>query len=881
MILSPISATTWARLRADAGRLTAAGIAIVLGTGFAAAVLLANGVLERTAYASVTTGLAGADVVINAGFGPDGESQEIDAADARTVADVDGVAIAAPTSSTYASLVNGARSDLPVVTDLPALPGLRTPVPEEGRLPTGLGEIALSSSVADRLRIGVGEEVTVELYRPTTDAGGEPTAEVVQQPLSVVGVLPGGLASELASSGSGLVTAETLADWNRVQEIPTSPEQLLVVAEDGVSPEDLRDRVSAALPGTTVLTADEQAEETIARFLDGVDVLTAVALGFAALALFVAGFVITNTFSVLVAQRTRQLALLRCVGATRGQVRREVLGQAAVLGLLASLAGVALGTVLASIAAAVVSASQPQLELPGVVWPTPLAVLVPVLAGVLVTVGAAIPPARAATRVAPLAALRPVDGPDLRRRASWLRIVLAVGFLAVGGATLAFGLALSGSGDAYGTLVAAAGAGLTFIGVMIGALFVVPPIVSGAGRLLARLVPGDGGAAVRLAAVNGVRNPRRTTSTAAALLIGVTLVSTVAVGAATTQASLLRLFDQEWPVDVSVGGSGGAEYGTDAPPELAASVLAAASGVAQVVDSEPLRGTRALVSVPGQPEDADLSVQGIDPDRGRVLSSDPLVLEPLADGTVVVPGSIAEEVAIQDGQILLLTREDGGELEVTAAVTDLPGRALVLASDDLQVLDPQAPVTRLWIDLDDALATGDPAEAVAAVDAVRDAVSETGAGAVLVEGAAAERATFQQVIDTLLGVLTGLLAVTVLIAVVGVANTLSLSVVERTRESALLRALGLTRRQLRGTLAAEGVLLAGAGTVLGLALGSFYGWLGAASVLGAVTDGGVLFDLPVGRLLLVVLGAVTAGLLASVLPGRRAARSAPVAALAE
>ncbi len=881
MILPPISATTWARLRADAGRLTAAGIAIVLGTGFAAAVLLANGVLERTAYASVTTDLAGADVVVISGVDQTGEDREIDAADARAVADLDGVAVSAPTTSTYASLVNGARSDFPTVSDLPALPGLRTPVPDEGRLPTGAGEIALSSSVADRLRTAVGEQVGVELYRETIDAAGEPSFEVVEQQLDVVGVLPGGLASQLASSGSGLVTAETMAGWNRVQGLPTGPEQLLVVADDGVSPDELRDRVTAVLPGTSVLTADEKAEETIVEFLDGVDILTAVALGFAALALFVAGFVITNTFAVLVAQRTRQLALLRCVGATRGQVRREVLGQAALLGLLASLAGVVLGTVLATIAAALVSSAQPQLELPSVVWPTALAVLVPVLAGVLVTVGAAIPPARAATRVAPLAALRPVDGPDLRRRASWLRVVLAVGFLAVGGVMLAFGLALSSSGNVYGTLVAAAGAGLTFVGVMIGALFVVPPIVSGAGRLLARLVPGDGGAAVRLAAVNGVRNPRRTTSTAAALLIGVTLVSTVAVGAATTQASLLRLFDQEWPVDVSVGGSDGADYGTDVQPELAASVLAAASGVAQVADSEPLVGTRALVSVPGQPEATDLQVLGITPERGRALSSNPLVLEPLADGTVVVPGSLAQQVAIQDGQTLRLTREGGGGIEVTAAVTDLPGRGLVLTPDDLQTLDPRAPVTRLWIDLDDSLATGDPAEAVAAVDAVRDAVSEAGVGAVLVEGAAAERATFQQVIDTLLGVLTGLLAVTVLIAVVGVANTLSLSVVERTRESALLRALGLTRRQLRGTLAAEGVLLAGAGTVLGLALGSFYGWLGAASVLGAVTDGGVLLDLPVGRLLLVVLGAVAAGLLASVLPGRRAARSAPVAALAE
>ena len=875
-----ISATTWARLRADAGRLTAAGIAIVLGTGFAAAVLMANGIVERTAFASVNTGLAGADVVVTGGDA-DGMFVPLEDGAAEEVGELDGVQVAAVTTSTYASVVNGARSDVVVVTDVPALPGFRTPVPLEGRLATADGEIAVSESVAERLRTGVGDEISVQLY-DFSQVDGEGMPPLVEQPLLVVGITPGGLASSIGASGSGLVTAGTIDGWEEVQGSEGGgPETLLVAAEDGVSPEVLRDRVAEALPGSTVRTSDEEAQATISDLLDGVDVLTAMALGFAALAMFVAGFVITNTFAVLVAQRTRQLALLRCVGATKGQVRREVLGQAAVLGFLASLLGLAVGTGLATVAATLVARSQPQLDLPGTAWPDLLAVLVPVGAGVLVTVGAALAPARAATRVSPLAALRPADGPDLRKRASWLRVALAVGLLGLGGAGLALGLSMSSDGSTTGALVAAVGGGVSFAGVLVGALFVVPPMVTAAGGLLARLVPGDAGAAVKLAAVNGVRNPRRTTSTAAALLIGVTLVSTVAVGAATTQASLLEVFDQEWPVDVSVGGSDQADYGLEVEPPLDDALIAAVTGVGDVAESEQLLGSRAVVLLPGRSEGPDLQVRGVDPDRGRLITETPVALEALADGTAVVPGSLAEEIGLEDGRQLTLEREDGGELAVTAAVSDIGGRALILTRDDLTALDPQAPVTRVWLDLDDALATGDPAEAVAAVDRVRDAVSEAAAGSVRVEGAAAERASFQQVIDTLLRVLTGLLAVTVLIAVVGVANTLSLSVVERTRESALLRALGLTRRQLRGTLAAEGVLLAGAGTVLGLVLGGVYGWLGAASVLNAVTSGGVQPDLPLGRLALVVVGAVAAGLLASVLPGRRAARAAPVAALAE
>lgn len=875
-----ITASTRARLRADSGRLLSAGVAIVLGTGFAAAVLMAGGVVERTAYASVTTDLAGADLVV----APDPGAAEwvpLDAESVERAAAVDGVQDVAATTTTYASLVAGARTDTPVVSDLPDLPGLRTPEPVEGRLPVAAGEIALDQAVAERLRTSVGDAVSVRLYTSQVDRSGFPVER--ELPVEVVGVLPGGLGSTLGASGSGLVTSATLAAWAAAQGADDGPERLLVVAADDADATALREALAAELPGLLVRTADEEAQATLALLLDGVDVLTMTALGFAALALFVAGFVITNTFAVLVAQRTRQLALLRCVGATRGQVRREVLGQAALLGLVASLVGVAVGTAVATVAARLVASAQPQLDLPTVVVPGVLAVLVPVLAGVVVTVGAALAPARAATRVAPLAALRPADGPDLRHRTSWVRVGLAAGFVVVGALVLALGVRLGSDGDLYGPLLAAAGAGVTFVGVLVGAVLVVPRVVGGSGRLLARLVPGDAGAAVGLAAANGVRNPRRTTSTAAALLIGVTLVSTVAVGAATTQASLLRVFDAQWPVDVAVGGSERADYGSATEPELDDALVAALTGADDVVGSAVLRGTRVTtedgtdVAAPG----LSLLVRGVDPAAGRAVAETEGALAPLADGTAVVPDGLAAQTGIEDGGTLRLTADDGSELEVTAQVTALGGRALVLTPADLDRLDPQAPVTGLWLDLDDALAQGDPARAVAAVDALREAVSQTAAGSVRVEGAAAERASFQQVVDTLLTVLTGLLAVAVVIAVVGVANTLSLSVVERTRESALLRALGLTRRQLRGTLAAEGVLLAGAGTVLGLVLGGVYGWLGATSVLAAVAGGQVTPDLPWDRLALVVVGAVVAGLLASVLPARRAARAAPVAALAE
>jgi putative ABC transport system permease protein len=269
----------------------------------------------------------------------------------------------------------------------------------------------------------------------------------------------------------------------------------------------------------------------------------------------------------------------------------------------------------------------------------------------------------------------------------------------------------------------------------------------------------------------------------------------------------------------------------------------------------------------------------LDPATATAVVRAPETVDGLGDATVVVGEGLAEDLGITDGDTTTLTglAADGSALagdgvRRTAVVTPL-GYGMAVTPGTWADLDVDASSGMVndeaWVRL------ADDADPGVVVPAVQDALSDT---AVLVAGAAVERAMYEQVIDTLLAVVVGLLAVAVVIALIGVANTLSLSVIERRRESATLRVIGLSRRRLRGTLAIEGVLIAGVGAALGIVLGVVYGWAGAATVLGVI--GEVSLDVPWGHVAVVLAVSVVAGFLASVLPGRSAARTSPVAALA-
>ena len=843
---------TLAQMRRSLGRLVAAGVAIVIGTAFVAATLIAGNVITQTMNASVAAQFADADLVVASPAG-------LTASDVAAIDAVEGVETADPVRLTYLDLSNGSKRVFQMGVPVPSDERFQALEVAEGAFPSGPGQVALPESVAERLGVGLGDTVT-SLRSEWDDTLPEGGYADVTEPLTVVGTTDDPYGAYAQMGGAAVVDASDLAAWDDALRAPDEPEptysSAVVALAAGADLESARSAVLATAPDeTTALTPAEHAQEVARSMTGDRDVFTFVILGFAAVALVVAALVIANTFQVLVAQRTRTLALLRAVGAKKGQLARSVLSEATILGLASSVAGVVLGGLLTQAALLVARAADLGVPVPATITVTPAVVLVPIAVGTIVTVVASLAPARAATRVSPLEALRPADAPTVRGGGT-VRLVLASLLTLGGAALLAAGVALGADNPEAGILVAVAGGAVSFVGVLVGAVFWLPKVVA----LVGRLIAGTGSTA-RLAAANTLRNPRRTTATSTALLIGVTLVAMMSTGAASARSSLDSALDDQYPVDVMVAAD---TYGPtgETVPDAVVRAVSGVEGVSRVVE---LTGTSATL-----PDDYWVPVHGVDPGQARDVVRSPDVLAAFGPGTAMISEYDADSYGLVDGEEVTLTGPAGDTVDVTVRIGAV-GDSWLVTPEDARALDPAAVASRLWIGLDD------PESATQVVPAIQDSIVETDAP-VDVIGVAVERATMQQVIDTVLGVIVGLLAVAVVIALIGVANTLSLSVIERRRESATLRAIGLSRAQLRWMLAIEGMLIAGVGAVLGVVLGVLYGWAGSASALRVVGD--VSLTVPWRDVALVIVVALVAGLVASVVPGRAAARTSPVAALA-
>lgn len=818
---------TIAGVRANAGRLVASTVAIVIAVAFVVATLVLNETSASTVFAATGAEYVEADVVV---VSDDYASLEEEAAVLAGLASVRAVA---PTVETSVQAVVPGRGGAQYV-QVEAVaddPSLRWQQVASGALPTGLGEVAVN----ERLGAGVGDVLDLTTFDNELGTTATSTA-------TVVGVVDLGGDPTASVFGRAFATTGQVRAWGAGDPVQ------LRVAGTGAAPDALAAEVRAALDGSpvTVRTGTEQAEAEAAELTGDTVALTTTLLAFAAVAVLVAGLVIANTFAVLLAQRTRELAMLRCVGATARQVRRSVLAESLVIGIVASVLGVVAGVGLAAAVSAIAAASDSPVPLSGLSVP-PVAVVAGLVLGTVVTVVAALAPARAATRLSPLAALRPVDPAPVRSRSGAGRLVLGLLLLLPGAGLLAMGVV------AAQALLAVAGGAVSALGVVVLAQRAVPPVVAAVGRLVGRVggVPGE------LAAGNAGRNPRRTAATATALLIGVTLTTAMVVGAASTRSTATAALDSSYPTDVVVEGQG------SALPEALLTDLLGIDGVAAVA---PVLGAE---------------VQGPDGEPARVLGYDVTVAQtvlrsdadtPLPQpGVAVVPTFLADVWGLATGDRLTLTSQ-GRSLTTEVQVVPADQR-LAITVQDLGKLAPDAVTDSVWLRLDD---DGDRAQS-AAVDRVTDAVG-TAVPLAQVSGAVSVRAALDDLLDVLLLVVTGLLGVAVVIALIGVGNTLALSVVERRQESGLLRALGLSRRQLRATLAWEAVLVAAVAAVMGVVLGCVYGLAGTASVLGSTGD--VILTVPWAQVAAIVVASTLAGLLASVLPARRAARISPVSAIA-
>jgi putative ABC transport system permease protein len=808
-------------------RLIASIIAIAVGVAFAAATFFLSASLEKSISAQVAGPAQGASLVVSSTY-----KDMVPPALITKLAKQPGVTKVHATATSIFEQKTGSGSVLLLLRELPDADSATKAV--DGRMPTAKGEVAFTEAFAKARKVTVGS--TLEIY--SQDRSQTAT-------LTVVGIIKPG---DEYGDPSGTFAVATQDDLLRPSSYGSTGYTTAMAF--GGDPTALKSSVQSmsevTSKGLTVQTGTEYLDELKKGIKDTLSVITNFLLGFAAVALFVGALVIANTFSILVAQRSRQLALLRCVGATRSQVFRTVLGEALLMGVVGGVVGVLGGGIFAFLLVQIAKAAKLGLNDFAI---TPTAILVPLGIAIVITLFAALRPALRSTRVAPLAALQPQLEPTTGRRAS-LPVLITGAIFAVGGiAGLLYSAIKPGWTSSTNTnfiIVGVIAGFVSMVGILMIGTIIVPALAKLVGLIPARL----GGVPGQLAAENSGRNPKRATATASALLIGITLISMATVGAATASATEQRAMDKQFPSDLTVTAS----------TDISDSVLARIQKVPVVASAEKVGTGQVAINGSTDPQ----VVLGMGPGVRDVLRYQAYV-DGLADDTILV----TPEMKIAAGSMVTITG-DKGTVSLRAV---LPARGLSAPAVTLTALSRVSGTIaqQAWVRLTD---TND---ANAKIEAISSELQDV--PGVQVSGGVQGREQIQQILNIVLGVVIGLLAASVLVAIVGISNTLSLSVLERTRESALLRALGLTRPQLRGMFGAEAMVLAAVGVLLGIGLGIGYGIAGSFALMSKSLSE-VVVQLPWVYLLGILAFGLGAGYLASVLPSIRAGKVQPASALA-
>ena len=715
----------------------------------------------------------------------------------------------------------------------------------EGRLPEAPGEVALIKDVADSENVSVGQ------------SGIELATKVGLRPVTLVGVFKYG---DVESIGGATVVLTTFDDAQRWFDREDQTSLVFATAEPGLTEAELTTRIRAALPDTIkVETATENAQAQSDDIGDEISgFLTPALLTFAGVALFVGAFIIFNTFSITVAQRVREFGMVRTLGATRGQVMRNVIGEAFVIGVVASIIGLLVGIGIAAGILAVFKAIGFGLPAAGI-RVQPSVIVIGLLVGVLVTVLASIGPALHATRVPPIAAVQ--EGATLPSgRFSRITPYLAALFLVGGIALFVYGL-FSDLDATRALQVLAIGAVLVFLGVGMLARFLVRPLA----RAIGAPIEAFAGTTGHLARANTTRNTSRTAATAAALMIGVGLVSFVAIFAAGLKDSFTGAIDRTLQGDLILQTDN-----FDTFPAAAEQAVKAVPGVeaTQFIRFPEIRtdpgGSQFLNTI-----DPSTAARIFDFDW-RNGASDALFARLGTDGAVIEK-NLADSAGLTTGDSFTITTNRGKESRFTVLGEY---RDPVLFTG-ITVSDAAA--DRLDIPPDPSVGVVAFAPGVdgASVQKAVAATVETQFPTVNVQSNAEFKEQFESQIDDLLSLLYALLAISLIISLFGIVNALVLSIYERTREIGMLRAIGTTRRQMRAIVRYESIITAVIGGVLGIAIGVLFAWV----LSRGLEDQGIRFTLPVGTLVVFLVLAIVAGVLAAVLPARRAARLNPLEAL--
>ncbi|WP_406379203.1 ABC transporter permease [Streptomyces sp. NBC_01618] len=834
---------TISSLRAHKRRFCGTFVAVLLGVAFLTGTLVMGDTLRAsfdTMFGNATAGtdavVRGTDVITVAGESR-GTRQPVSTALVKRIEQIPGVAAAAPDIQGAGQLI-GSDGKPVGGQGPPTLAGNWIDDPQlnpyrlaAGRAPAAPGEVVVNRGTADRGGLRIGDTTVLRTPDPVR--------------VTIVG-----LATFGGQDGMGQVTYTAMTQADAEKHLTPKPGEastIQVRAGPGVSQQELVDALRPVLPkGVEAITGQASAAED-RDMISGafLSLFTTLLLVFSGIVLLVATFSIHNTFAIVVAQRTRENALLRALGASRGQVVGASLVEAGAVGAIASAAGLAGGLGIA----AGLRALFPAIGFPFPGGPLVIgagSLLLPLAVGVLVCLGSALLPAVRAGRTAPLAALRESAVDD--SAASRTRTLTGLVLLAASIGTILTGVSAGPSGP-----LSAAGAVL-----VLAAFVVLGPVASSyAVRFLGAPLDRLRGVTGRLARRNALRNPRRTASTATALMIGVAVVSLFTVFGASLKATMNQTVDRSFAGDVAISapafGAGGSGLSArlapavDRLPEVATAV-GLGKGVAEVDGAG-----RALTVT-------DPAALGRVFDLGRVDGS----LNGLGANGIAVSAAEAGKRGLHTGSTARLTFTDGTRQNFAVrAVYDRPE----LAGD--YVISRQAWAPHRAQDSDSLIAVS-----------FKPGVSTADGKAAVAKTAAAygnpdvqTRSEYAQSsaggIDMMLTLVYALLALAVLIALLGIANTLTLAVHERTRELGLLRAVGQTRSQLRSMVRSESVMVAAFGTAGGLLLGGFLGW-----VLVEASAGGTAFTfaLPPLRLLVIALVGITAGALAGRRPAARAAR---------
>ena len=888
-------------MRKSVRMLIASGIAILIGSMFMSATLLFANSVDDLMVRNATDEFGSANYAISFRNPNSSPSSKIHYKDLHLdeiskMPGVNGIRIDDATA-----LVRVEKGDKSV-TSIAWSSGLYGNLPvyksTEGRDPQEIGEITLIKSIAKSIHANIGDTITLV---KVDDTGGD---KEKSYDVRVVGLVDDGEHSQIPFSNRGTylggVTNDFCAKLNNLKNFDNEVVQSKVyMSIDESKINDLSPKINSLLPSRfSLMSRHEVGVRAVRSVSNGTNFVTMFLLSFGILALLVSSLVIANTFQVLVAQRRRTLALLRVIGAQSHQLYAAVLLEAAILGVISAAVGVlcAIGFMGAisnvNINSGPLSKIPLIVSLPAVVWPIAI--------GAIVTVLASMSAARSATKVTPMEALRPMDLIK-DKRASIIRAVFGVLFIVVGIlatalsatslASMIAGKSPTAGSDSWMTLLGAMfGCALVFIGIIMTAIFWMPFAMKATGAIMALCGP-----ASKVANANVQRNPRRVAATGTALLIGVTLVSTVVTGAICGKATLKGVVDDRYSVDIII-------QGKNVDESLAADI----SKISGIKHTELLPAVpMTFKNAKGKTEYAMAAgVDNIDQLKN--------VMHTNLDGVNINKDSVllpkfneegGEPFELKKGNLNLqayVEKYSSGETD-SNNITPFTGMNTDSSNNDKSITVKQVqfkkyrnvniysrntafvsksyfnnylkPTTHiLLISLNSRNAN--------LIDIVKNIRNVTSNYAeVMSTGSVFERAMWESAIDTMMMLLVGLIAVAVVIALIGVANTLSLSVIERTKESATLRAIGMTRGQVRRSLAMEATLISLTSTVSGLIVGTVFGWIGSYMVFSVIGKVPFVIDWTIYAVLALI--ALFAALLSSVLPARRAVKSSPVVALAD